>query len=65
MRAVEDPSGSFATLQVNTTTDSVVSNAHWISVAQVDGLHAGDAVNVLIDGHSGIHAAQIHAGLLV
>jgi hypothetical protein len=65
VRAVEDPSGSFATLQVNTTTDAVVSNAHWVNVAQITGAHAGDAVNVTIDSHSAAHLAQIHVGLLV
>jgi hypothetical protein len=63
VRAVEDHSGTFATLQVNAAgpwskTDS------WVDVAQIDGAHAGDAVSVLIDGHA-VHLAQIHVGLLV
>jgi VCBS repeat-containing protein len=67
VRAVEDPSGQFATLQVNTVDSSlgIKVGSNWVNVAQLDGAHAGDAVNVQIDSHSAIHLAQIHAGLLV
>jgi len=75
VRAVEDPSGTFATLQLNTTPDTAATRggpapqpagtAHWVNVAQIDGAHAGDAVNVLVDSHAAIHLAQIHATLLV
>jgi hypothetical protein len=65
VRAVEAPNGSYATLQVNTTTDTVIANAHWVSVAQIDGAHAGDAVNVLVDSQSAVHHEQIHVDLLV
>jgi hypothetical protein len=75
VRAVEDPSGTFATLQLNTNGDApaAVSRgatqpsavANWVNVAQIDGAHAGDAVNVLVDSHAAIHLAQIHATLLV
>jgi VCBS repeat-containing protein len=75
VRAVEDPSGTFATLQLNTNADAAgaVSRAaaqpsavaNWANVAQIDGAHAGDAVNVLVDSHAAIHLAQIHATLLV
>jgi VCBS repeat-containing protein len=80
VRAVEDPSGTFATLQVNASGPSIASwfnmllqgnsngpsnsTASWVDVAQLDGAHAGDAVSVLIDGHAA-HLAQIHVGLLV
>jgi hypothetical protein len=57
---VEDPSGSFATLQVNASR----LGSNWVDVAQIDGAHAGDAVNVLIDGPA-VHLAQLHVGLLV
>jgi len=60
VRAVEDPSGSFATLQVNASR----LGSNWVDVAQIDGAHAGDAVNVLIDGPA-VHLAQLHVGLLV
>jgi hypothetical protein len=75
VRAVEDPSGTFAMLQLNTNGDApaAVSRgatqpsavANWVDVAQIDGAHAGDAVNVLVDSHAAIHLAQIHATFLV
>ena len=66
VRAVEDPSGSFATLQVNTFATGVASqNGPWVNVAQIDGAHAGDPVNVLIDSQMGVHHAQIHVDLQV
>ncbi len=75
VRAVEDPSGTFATLQLNTTPETAVTRggpapqaagaATWTNVAQIDGAHAGDAVNVLVDSHTAIHLAQIHVDLLV
>jgi hypothetical protein len=67
VRAVEDASGSFATLQVNTRDMSMGSKVgqNWVSVAQIDGAHAGDAVSVLVDSQSHIHVAQIHVDLLV
>jgi hypothetical protein len=78
VRAVEDPSGTFATLQLNTTPGSGTIGpspqpgaanwqavANWVNVAQIDGAHAGDAVNVLVDSHAAIHLAQIHVDVLV
>jgi hypothetical protein len=66
VRAVEDASGKFATLQINAADPGAPpSVAHWVNVAQIDGAHAGDAVNVMIDSHSAVHLAQIHVGLLV
>ncbi len=66
VRAVEDASGSFATLQVNTANASWGTKAGpvWTSVAQIDGAHAGADVSVLIDGHA-LHMAHLHVGLLV
>jgi hypothetical protein len=64
VRAVEDASGKFATLQVDTTNSLFPSAANWVNIAQLDGAHAGDSVNVLIDNHS-VHLAQIHVDLLV
>jgi hypothetical protein len=65
VRAVEDASGKFATLQVDHIDPMGLPSApNWVNVAQIDGAHAGDAVNVLIDNHS-VHLAQIHVDLLV
>jgi hypothetical protein len=65
VRAVEDASGKFATLQVDHIDPMGLPGApNWVNVAQLDGAHAGDAVNVLIDNHS-VHLAQIHVDLLV
>jgi VCBS repeat-containing protein len=64
VRAVEDASGKFATLQVDHIDPMGLPSApNWVNVAQLDGAHAGDAVNVLIDNHS-VHLAQIHVDLL-
>jgi hypothetical protein len=66
VRAVEDSGGQFATLQVNAIAPNGPPVApNWVSVAQIDGAHAGDAINVLVDSHAAVHLAQIHAGLLV
>ncbi|MEJ0075774.1 MAG: cadherin domain-containing protein [Alphaproteobacteria bacterium] len=55
VRVAEDASGAFATLQV--------SNAgQWTAVAQLDGVHAGDAVNVVLDATHAQH--QLHAAWL-
>jgi hypothetical protein len=72
---VEDPSGTFATLQLDTTPVSAVGRsvgalpqataANWVNVAQLDGAHSGDAVNVLLDSHLAVHVAHIHVDLLV
>jgi VCBS repeat-containing protein len=65
VRAVEDASGKFATLQVDHIDPAGLPSApNWVNVAQLDGAHAGDAVNILIDNHS-VHLAQIHVDLLV
>jgi hypothetical protein len=65
VRAVEDASGKFATLQVDHIDPMGLPSApNWVSVAQIDGAHAGDAVNIWIDNHSA-HLAQIHVDLLV
>ncbi|HMJ42406.1 MAG TPA: hypothetical protein VK522_09015, partial [Pseudolabrys sp.] len=63
VRAVEDASGTFATLQVN-ANGPWSKLPSWVNVAQLDGAHAGDDVSVLIDSHA-VHLAQVHVGLLV
>jgi hypothetical protein len=66
VRAVEDASGKFATLQVDHIDPMGLPSApNWVSVAQLDGAHSGDAVNVLIDNNHSVHLAQIHVDLLV
>lgn len=66
VRAVEDPSNTFATLQVNAVDASGPPGApNWVSIAEVVGAHSGDTLSVLIDSHSAVHLAQIHVGLLV
>ncbi|MDP1584286.1 MAG: cadherin domain-containing protein [Bradyrhizobium sp.] len=61
VRAVEDAGGTFAILQVN--TGALEKAPNWVDVARLDGLNAGDAVDVLIDNH-GVHLAHLHVGLL-
>jgi large repetitive protein len=66
VRAVEDASGKFATLQVDHIDPMGLPSApNWVNVAQLDGAHAGDPVNVLIDSNHSVHLAQIHVDLLV
>jgi hypothetical protein len=63
LRVVADP-GGFATLQISTSGTIGGQEAQWTSVAQLDGIHAGDDVSVLIDSHAAVHAAHLQAGLL-
>jgi hypothetical protein len=66
VRAVEDGSGAFATLQVNKTDpNGMPSTPIWVNVAEVAGAHSGDTLNVLVDSHSAVHVAQIHVDVLV
>jgi VCBS repeat-containing protein len=58
--AQEDASGGFATLQVNTDAGH---GGNWVDIAQLDGVHAGDVVNVVLDPARATH--QIHAEWLV
>jgi hypothetical protein len=43
--AIEDPSGTFALLQID--TDGTANGAHWVTIAQLDGLSVGNSVNVI------------------
>ena len=40
-------SGSGANLQVD--TDGAANGANWVTIAQLDGLHGGDTLNVILD----------------
>jgi serralysin len=46
VQAIEDLSGTFATLQID--PDGTVGGVHWLTIAKVDGLHIGDSVNVIL-----------------
>jgi VCBS repeat-containing protein len=74
VKAVEDPSGLFATLQFNNAAPAAPAGfggaaqpgvPNWVNIAQIDGAHAGDAVNVVLDSHLAVHVAHIHVDLLV
>jgi hypothetical protein len=56
VRAVEDHSGTFATLQVNSNSMGL-NGPTWVNVEQLGGAHFGDAVNVLVDSHAAVHLA--------
>ena len=59
IRVAEDVSATFATLQLNVGN---AANPFWTAVAKLDGVHAGDAVNVLLDA---THTVHLSAGWLV
>jgi hypothetical protein len=59
VRAVEDHSGTFATLQVNSNSMGLKYGPTRVNVEQFG------AVNVLVDSHAAVHLAQIHVDLLV
>jgi hypothetical protein len=54
VRVAEDGSGAFAALEVNHA-------GQWTEVAQLDGVHAGDAVAVIDATHQ---VQQLHAAWL-
>jgi|GEM_PF-3000612 len=56
VQLVEDASGTFATLE------AYAGFANMTAIAQLDGVHAGDAVDVILDP---AHVAHLHAGLLI
>jgi serralysin len=47
VRAIMDSSNTFALLQID--TNGAVGGANWATVARLDGLHVGDAINVIVD----------------
>jgi VCBS repeat-containing protein len=57
VRAHEDASDSFATVQVNTA--AAQGGAHWVDVAQLDGVHAGDAISVILDAANAQSASML------
>ena len=48
VRLVEVPNGTFAKLEID--TDGVTNGANWVTIAQLDNLKVGEAVNVVLDG---------------
>ncbi len=58
IRVQEDTGGTFATLQVATE-----GGAKWTSIAQLDGIHIGDTVRVVVDPVQ--PAQELHAGWFV
>ncbi|HMJ27636.1 MAG TPA: PQQ-dependent sugar dehydrogenase, partial [Xanthobacteraceae bacterium] len=47
VRVLENPSGTAAILQID--QDGITNGAHWTTIAQLDGVHAGDGVKVIFD----------------
>ena len=47
VRAIEDISGTFANLQVD--SDGSANGANWTTIAQIDGYHSHDILNVILD----------------
>jgi hypothetical protein len=58
VRVSEDASAAFATVDFNVGT---AANPHWVALAKLDGVQAGDAVNVVLDA---THTVALHAALL-
>ncbi len=59
VHATEDASGTFATVQINTA--SAGQAAHWVNIAQLDGIAVGDMINVNLDPSHPATAFQIHS----
>jgi uncharacterized delta-60 repeat protein len=47
VRAIEDVNGTFANLQVD--PDGTANGANWTTIAQIDGFHAHDILDVILD----------------
>jgi hypothetical protein len=47
VRAIEDPSGAFAHLQID--SDGTANGANWTTIALLDGVHSGSIFNVILD----------------
>jgi hypothetical protein len=57
LRVVEDAGNGYATVQLNTTSNS------WISVARLEDAHVNDAVNVVVNGNTSTHHAVMSYSL--
>ena len=64
VRAVEDASGTFANLQID--TDGTANGVNWTTIARLDGIQTGNTVNVILDstlpGGSNVTASSVTAG---
>ena len=47
VRVIETPDGAYAAVQVD--VDGTGNGAHWVTIAELDGIHLGDTVNVILD----------------
>src|SRR5260370_23165143 len=59
VHATEDASGTFTTVQINTASSGQA--AHWVNIAQLDGIAVGDTINVNLDPSHPATALQIHS----
>ena len=59
VHATEDASGTFTTVQINTASSGQA--AHWVNIAQLDGISVGDTINVNLDPSHPATAFQIHS----
>ena len=57
VRAVEDASGTFAKLQVD--VDGSANGTHWVTIADLDGLHLGDTLKVMLNGSGSLGTISI------
>ena len=48
VRVLDTPSGTAAILQID--QDGAANGAHWTTIAQLDGVHAGDSVKIVMNG---------------
>ena len=60
VRVVEDASGAFARLQVD--QDGAANGTDFVTIAQLDGVHVSDSVNVIVDGAQPAGASVAVAG---
>ena len=47
VRAIEDASGTFANLQID--TDGTANGANWITIARLDGIQPHNTLNIILD----------------
>ena len=48
VRAVADPTGTFAQLQID--VDGTANGTNWVTIAQLDGLHINNSLQVILNG---------------
>jgi hypothetical protein len=50
VRAIEDSSGTFANLQID--TDGTANGANWLTIARLDGIQPHNTLNIILDSAS-------------